>query len=436
MSGGGPQLLTVSVSFQGASGTTSQSITTVVSNPNPPAPASSCGDAATKLVWESQPGQGSAGTALFPAPTLVLEDAADCVEQNDASQVTLSVSSGPGTLKNCVPRLGSGETTFQNCTLGAPGTYQLTATDSADHITSAPSNPFLITQGTPVKLAFAVNPGNGTGGSPLSTQPQVLIEDSSGNQVSGDSSTVTLAIGNNPGGGTLSGCSSTTVNGLATFSGCAIDKIGTGYTLTATDAADNLTTPSQPSGTFNITPGPAAKLAFATSPGTTVAGDPLGPQPVVTVEDAGGNPTTTNMGTVSLGIGTNPSGGTLSGCTSSTSGASVTFSGCSINTAGQGYTLVATDGSLLSATSSPFNVVAAALTSFKVSPQTTTPTAGASFNVTITALDQSGFTFPGLTNAQAIAFSGPSNSPSGKAPLYPATVNFTARCRDRISHPL
>src|SRR6185437_5635078 len=47
------------------------------------------------------------------------------------------------------------------------------------------------------------------------------------------------------------------------------------------------------------------------------------------------------------------------------------------------------------------------------------------FNVTIKALDQSGFTFPNFTGTQTIAFSGPSNSPNGTAPVYPATVNFT-----------
>ena len=70
-----------------------------------------------------------------------------------------------------------------------------------------------------------------------------------------DNTTVTLAIGSNPGHGTLSGCTAQTSGGIATFTGCTIDKIGTGYTLTATDAADLLTTPSAPSGPFNITPG-------------------------------------------------------------------------------------------------------------------------------------------------------------------------------------
>ena len=186
--------------------------------------------------------------------------------------------SGPGALKNCVPSLGQGETTFQDCTLSAPGQYTLIAndTDGAVHLTSQASNPFTITQGTPVKLVFATSPGNGTGGLPFSTQPVVDIEDSSDNVVYGDDNTVTLAIDNNPGGGTLSTCSVPAVNGIATFTGCSIDKIGNGYTLTANDGADGLPT-SLPSLPFNITAGPAAQLAFTTSPGTTVVGDPLVP---------------------------------------------------------------------------------------------------------------------------------------------------------------
>ena len=147
---------------------------------------------------------------------------------------------------------------------------------------------------------------------PFSTQPVVDIEDSSNNVVYGDDSTVTLAIATNPGGGTLSTCSVPAVNGIATFTGCSIDKIGNGYTLTANDGADGLPT-SPPSLPFNITAGPAAQLAFTTSPGTTVVGDPLSPNPAVAVEDAGGDLTTTNMGTVSLGIGAGPAGSAVSG---------------------------------------------------------------------------------------------------------------------------
>ena len=430
LTGGGPQLLTVQVSFNASSGTTSSTITTVVDDPTPPSPASNCGTP-SQLVWVAQPGNGNAGTALFPAPTVVLEDTNGCVEQNDASTVTLSVSSGPGTVNDCVPNLGYGETTFQDCSIGTPGTYTLTAHDAHWNITSMASNQFTITQGLPVKLVFGTQPGNGTGGSPLSTQPVVWIEDNSNNVVSGDSSTVTLAIQSNPGNGTLSGCSVPAVNGYANFTGCTIDKVGTGYTLTATDAADNLTTASAPSSPFNITPGQPYRLTFTTTPGTTVAGDPFGTQPVVTLLDAGGNTATVAPGStnaVALAIGTNPGGGTVSGCTETTTAGVAKFAGCSINNPGNGYTLVASDTTntaVLTATSGPFNIVTPALTSFKVVPASNTQTAGTAFNVTITALDQSGYTFPGFTGSQAITFTGPATSPNGHAPSYPATINFS-----------
>ena len=427
----GPQQLTIQVSGGGSS----QSITTVVQDPLAPQGGTTCVPAlpASKLVWINQPSNGNAASVLYPAPTIALEDANNCVVQNDASSVHLAIATGPNgaTLTNCVPNVGYGETTFQNCNLGTPGTYTLSVTDPTDNInTPVVSASFQIAAGVATQLKFVSpngQPVNGTGGTPFATNAnpvKVQIEDSAGNTVLSDNTAVTLAIGTNPGNGTLSGCTGTTVNGVATFTGCKIDKIGTGYTLTATDAADNLTVPSAPSNPFNITVGPPAQLSFTASPGTTVGGDAFGTQPVVAIQDAGGNQTTATS-TVSLAIGTNPSGGTLSGCTSTTTSGVATFSGCKIDNSGNGYTLVASDGTLQTATSNPFNIVTAALTSFQVTPAANNQTAGTAFNVTIKGLDQSGFLFPGLTGTQAIAFSGPSNSPNGTAPLYPATVSFS-----------
>jgi hypothetical protein len=69
----------------------------------------------------------------------------------------------------------------------------------------------------------------------------VEIVDQWGHVVTSDNSdTVTLLIGNNPSGGTLSGTLTVTVSaGIATFSDLSIDQIGDGYTLLA--AADSLT---------------------------------------------------------------------------------------------------------------------------------------------------------------------------------------------------
>ena len=432
VTGGGPQLLTVNVQFQnGNHGVTNSTVTSVVDNPNPPGTVSNCnGDPSTQLAWVAQPGNGNAGTSLFPAPTVQLESATGCPEQNDASTISLAVSSGPGPLKNCVSVLGAGETTFQSCTLSTPGQYQLVASTRENNttITSQPSNPFTISQGFPVKLVFTTEPGNGTGGSPLSTQPRITIEDNSNNTDLGDNSEITLSIQNNPGGGTLSGCSAQASSGVAIFTSSAIDKIGTGYTLSATDSADGLSS-TIPSTAFNVTPGQPSQLSFTTSPGTTVAGDKFGTQPVVTLLDAGGNVATVAPGStnaIALAI-TGSTGGTLSGCTESTTAGVATFSGCLINNPGNGYVLLATDSTspaVTSATSNPFNIVTPALTSFQVS-NPGTQLAGAPFSVTIKALDQSGFPFLGLTTPQTITFSGPSTSPSGNGvPSYPASVTF------------
>ena len=118
------------------------------------------------------------------------------------------------------------------------------------------------------------------------TQPKVTVQDAFGNTVTSDTSSVTLAIGTNPGTGTLSGTKTVSaVNGVATFSGLSIDQSGNGYRLVATDGGLTGAT----SNTFNITVGSAAKLAFTTQPGGGTAASAWAQQPVVTVQDAGGN---------------------------------------------------------------------------------------------------------------------------------------------------
>ena len=56
--------------------------------------------------------------------------------------------------------------------------------------------------------------------------------------------------------------------GVATFAGCKIDKVGTGYTLTATGGRSDIGDHAP----FNITVGAATKLAFTTQPATGRAG--------------------------------------------------------------------------------------------------------------------------------------------------------------------
>ena len=75
------------------------------------------------------------------------------------------------------------------------------------------------------------------------------------------------------------------------------------------------------------------------------------------VDQFGNILTSDDSDTVTLTIGSNPSGGTLSG-TLTVSGGIATFSDLSINVAGDGYTLHATTTGLTDADSFAFSITA------------------------------------------------------------------------------
>jgi hypothetical protein len=117
----------------------------------------------------------------------------------------------------------------------------------------------------PAQLVFTTQPGGATAGLAFSTQPVVTIEDTDGNTVTTDTSTVSLAItsGTGTSGAVLSGCTATTTAGVASFSGCKIDTTGTSYTLTATDSSDSLSTTSS---AFDVLAGPPAPGSVPSAP--------------------------------------------------------------------------------------------------------------------------------------------------------------------------
>lgn len=203
------------------------------------------------------------------------------------------------------------------------------------------------------RVAFFRNPGNSTGGLPLSIQPVVEIQDAAGHRVTG-TRTVEITL-TSPAGATLA-CTSTRVTagtGLLSFAGCAVDRTGS-YTLTA--RADGLT--SAVSAAFVISTGPAAALGFTASPSTTPARSPFATQPVVAIFDAGGN-RTPGTNAITLAV-TAPGTGAL-GCTRNplpATAGSAAFAGCSLTTAGS-YTLTASAAGLASAVTASFAITPA-----------------------------------------------------------------------------
>jgi hypothetical protein len=220
-------------------------------------------------------------------------------------------------------------------------------------------NGTVIVFGPAAKLAFQQQPP-ATAASASAFTPAVAVSvlDASNNVVANSSATITLAIGTNPGGGILSGTlTQNAVNGVATFPGLSIDKAGNGYTLTASSGALTGAT----SNTFNITPGPAAKLVFSVQPSGGTPNTAFPTQPVVQVQDAAGNVKTSGVGsTASVLLAVTP--GTGSGfltCTTNPRAAVAgvaTFAGCRINLAGTNYKLRATSAGLTLDDSDPFDI--------------------------------------------------------------------------------
>src|SRR5204862_3568325 len=157
-----------------------------------------------------------------------------------------------------------GVATFANLASDKVGTgYTLAATGAG----SATSTAFNITAGTATQLVFTVEPSTTAAGAVITPAVQVTAQDAQGNTASGFTGNVTVAIGTNPSTGTLAGTQAdAAVAGVATFSGLAIDKVGTGYTLTATGAGSATST------AFNITAGTATAPVFSVRRTTARAG--------------------------------------------------------------------------------------------------------------------------------------------------------------------
>ena len=306
----------------------------------------------SRLGFSVQPSNTAAGAYFNPSIRVQIQDAGGNVTTSTAS-VTIAIGTNPGggTLSGVVTKNAIFGTATFDVWIDKVGTgYTLTAASSG--LTGGTSVLFNITPGAASKLAFGAQPSNATGGSPIAPAVTVLIQDANGNQTA-STAWVVVAIGTNPGGDTLSGTMGVTaVAGVATFGNLSIDKVGTGYTLTA--ASLGLT--GATSNAFNVTVGAAAKLAFGTQPMSVAPATSITPAVTVRILDAGGN-LTTSTASVTVAIGSNPGGGTLSGTkTKAAVAGAATFSNLSINLAGNGYTLTAASASLTGATSTPFNV--------------------------------------------------------------------------------
>lgn len=321
---------------------------------------------ATKLVYNVEPSNTTAGSNITAAIQVYITDASDNLITTATDNVTLAfgtdASSGAATLGGTLTVAASGGiATFSGINIDKAFTgYTLTA--SAAGLSSATSVSFDISPNTATKLGFAVDTTSAPINTAISPSMEVSILDAYDNVVTGASSTVTIAFENDPSSGsaTLGGTASkAAVSGVATFDNITIDTTGTGYSFIAT--ATGLTSAS--SSLFNVYSTPT-KLAFGTQPANTLEGNNLPPF-TVEIQDANGNVVTDETRAVTIAFQNDPSSGaaTLSGTLSVAAVAGVaTFSGIDVDTAFADYSFLATASGLTADTSNPFDIIIAAPT--------------------------------------------------------------------------
>ncbi len=206
------------------------------------------------------------------------------------------------------------------------------------------------------QVAFVVQPSNVVAGRTMSPPVQVEILDAQGSRVTTSTASVTIALGQAPGGAVLDGILTVAaVNGVASFAGLSMNHACVACTLTA--ASNGLTGgTSQP---FNVTAGGPAALSFLVQPSDLVAGSTFTPAIVVQVQDAFGNRVTSVPALITLSLGNNPGGADLGGIVSvNVVNGLATFASATLNRTGSGYTLTAGSPGLAAATSAPFDVTA------------------------------------------------------------------------------
>ena len=140
-------------------------------------------------------------------------------------------------------------------------------------------------------------------------------------------------------------------------------SISTSQTVKAIALAAGSLNSAVATAAYVVTIRPPTQLTFKVQPVNTVATVAITPAVQVAVEDSTGAIVTSSTAPVTIALGRNPSEGTVAGTlTENAINGVATFSDLTINNLGNVYTLVASSGTLTSATSNPFNITPPAIT--------------------------------------------------------------------------
>ena len=233
---------------------------------------------AATLAFTTPPTNTTAGVAINSGSGGVVVTARDAFGNTATafgSLLTMVLSANPagGVLGGTVTATpAAGVATFGNLRIAKSGAgYQLQASGGA--LTSPSSNSFTINAAPAHHLTFTTQPTNTAVLARIDSAiggVVVTVQDSVNNTVP-FGGTVRIIVGNNAGGGTLSGGGAISApTGIATFPNLTLNALGSGYTLVTTSSGPALI--SDESNAFDIIPGPAKTLNFTVQPTQTVAG--------------------------------------------------------------------------------------------------------------------------------------------------------------------
>ena len=234
---------------------------------------------------------------------------------------SISVTITGGSTLSCTESSSEGIFTFTGCSASLGSNLKLTATATgtgSTNVTPEPSSVFnnsgpvfaLVWYAGYPSVGSSPQPVAGASGSVMTNQPVLAYEDAGLNSgeagvpevVTADTTSVSYTSSYASGtqssvspNGVLTTCSNLPpIGGIISAGNCTfVGLVGTNYTMKATTTSGTTIT-SLNSSPFSPTgPGPASQLAFAPSPGVepvaAAAGSPFTTEPVVVVEDAGGN---------------------------------------------------------------------------------------------------------------------------------------------------
>jgi type II secretory pathway pseudopilin PulG len=386
----------------------------------------------SQFTFTSSPASGVASSTALVGPITVQEQdafgnpttAAETVNLSSNSSGTAVFAATPGgtAITSISIPAGSSTATFYygDTAAGSPtitASGSLTSDTQAESIVGAPGT----------QLVFTTSPSSTTVSTKnFATQPVITVEDAFGNVSTGDTSTVTLALSSGTAGATLSSsCVGSETSGVVSFSGCSVDKVGTGYILTASDGQMTAAT----SNPFAITVGLPAQWTITSAPLTGAASSTTALGPITVQEqDAGGNPTTksevVNLSSNSSGTKkfVNSGGSTITSISIPTGSSTGTF--FYLDTLAGTPTITVSGSSLISDTQTE-TITSGSATKLVFSPATPGPgIAGSPIpNVVVQAQDSNGNVATSASGSVGISVKSGSAQPAFTSGTYSVSLS-------------